>query len=61
MYYVSIGVIVKNIINKCFKFWIMTSGDICIWEETIGADTLKQMRSRIIKIVISKVDVEISR
>ena len=39
----------------------MTSGDICIWEETIGADTLKQMRSRIIKIVISKVDVEISR
>ena len=34
-YCAFIDVDVKNIIDKCFKSWSMTSRDIYMWEETI--------------------------
>ena len=59
-YCIFIDVIVKNIINKCFRSWSMASRDICIWEESIGADTIKKLGSRIMKIVAYEINFEIS-
>ena len=59
-YCIFIDVIVKNIINKCFRSWSMPSRDIYIWEETIGADIIKKLGSRIMRIVVCEINVEIS-
>ena len=45
-YCIFIDVIVKNIINKCFRSRSMANRDIYIWEETIGSDTIKNPGSR---------------
>ena len=36
------------------------SRDIYIWEETIGADKIKKLGSRIMRIVVYEINVEIS-
>ena len=52
---IFIDVIVKNIINRCFRSWSMTSRDIYMWEETIEADTIKKLVIRIIRIVVYEI------
>lgn len=46
--------------NKCFRYWNMTSTDIYTWEETIGADIIKKLGRRIMRIIGSEIKVEIS-
>ena len=60
-YCIFIDVIVKNIIIKSFRSWSMMDRDIYIWEETIGADTIKKLGSKIMRILVYEINGVIPR